>query len=117
MKSPTLSRLYSHHHQYHIPNYHPHHNQAHPHHHNCILIVIMMMMMMMMAQVDMSKMDIPPALLMKSNDHEISREEETTVILQVIDMTACYNQYFPGIMSNILTNWRSCEGPVINLNM
>merc|ERR1711963_961695 len=36
-----------------------------------------------MLQVDMSKMDIPPALLMKSNDHEISREEETTVILQL----------------------------------
>merc|ERR1712141_425577 len=34
-------------------------------------------------KVDMSKMDIPPALLMKSNDHEISREEETTVILQL----------------------------------
>jgi len=31
----------------------------------------------------MSKMDIPPALLMKSNEHEISREEETTVILQL----------------------------------
>merc|ERR550534_1534339 len=31
----------------------------------------------------LSKMDIPPALLMKSNDHEISREEETTVILQL----------------------------------
>merc|ERR1711934_758665 len=29
-------------------------------------------------KVDMSKMDIPPALLMKSNGHEISREEETT---------------------------------------
>merc|ERR1712045_284396 len=34
-------------------------------------------------KVDMSKMDIPPALLIKSNDHEISREEETTVILQL----------------------------------
>merc|ERR1712211_22401 len=34
-------------------------------------------------KVDMSKMDIPPALLMKSDDHEISREEETTVILQL----------------------------------
>merc|ERR1719204_824144 len=34
-------------------------------------------------KVDMSKMDIPPALLMKSNDDEISREEETTVILQL----------------------------------
>merc|ERR550534_1146833 len=34
-------------------------------------------------KVDMSKMDIPPALLMKSNDHEISREEESTVILQL----------------------------------
>merc|ERR1719392_612672 len=34
-------------------------------------------------KVDMSKMDIPPALLMKSNEHEISREEETTVILQL----------------------------------
>merc|ERR1712158_79888 len=32
---------------------------------------------------DPVKMDIPPALLMKSNDHEISREEETTVILQL----------------------------------
>merc|ERR1712107_810660 len=32
-------------------------------------------------KVDMSKMDIPPALLMKSNDHEISREEETVILL------------------------------------
>ena len=51
-----------------------------------MMVAMMMMMMRMMTQVDMSKMDIPPALLMKSNEHEISREEETTVILQV-----CYH--------------------------
>ena len=44
---------------------------------------IITILIMIMIKVDMSKMDIPPALLMKSNDHEISREEETTVILQV----------------------------------
>ena len=31
----------------------------------------------------MSKMDVPPAIMMKSHDKEISREEETTVMLQV----------------------------------
>ena len=45
--------------------------------------MIVIIFVMIMIKVDMSKMDIPPALLMKSNDHEISREEETTVILQV----------------------------------
>lgn len=34
-------------------------------------------------KVDMSKMDMPPALFMKSNEKEISRDEETTVILQL----------------------------------
>ena len=47
------------------------------------ITIIIMILIMIMIKVDMSKMDIPPALLMKSNDHEISREEETTVILQV----------------------------------
>merc|ERR1740128_1287314 len=34
-------------------------------------------------KVDMSKMDVPPAIMMKSHDKEISREEETTVMLQL----------------------------------
>jgi len=34
-------------------------------------------------KIDMSKEPIPPALLMKGNDKEISRDEETTVILQL----------------------------------
>jgi len=34
-------------------------------------------------KVDMSKMEVPPAIFMKNNDKEISREEETTVILQL----------------------------------
>jgi len=34
-------------------------------------------------KIDMSKEAIPPALLMKGNDKEISRDEETTVILQL----------------------------------
>ena len=48
-----------------------------------VINIIITLLIMIMIKVDMSKMDIPPALLMKSNDHEISREEETTVILQV----------------------------------
>ena len=48
-----------------------------------VITIIITLFIMIMIKVDMSKMDIPPALLMKSNDHEISREEETTVILQV----------------------------------
>ena len=47
------------------------------------ITIFIIILIMIMIKVDMSKMDIPPALLMKSNDHEISREEETTVILQV----------------------------------
>jgi len=34
-------------------------------------------------KIDMTKEPIPPALLMKGNDKEISRDEETTVILQL----------------------------------
>jgi len=34
-------------------------------------------------KIDMSKEPVPPALLMKGNDKEISRDEETTVILQL----------------------------------
>jgi len=34
-------------------------------------------------KVDMSKIDLPPALFMKNNEKEISRDEETTVILQL----------------------------------
>jgi len=34
-------------------------------------------------KIDMTKETIPPALLMKGNDKEISRDEETTVILQL----------------------------------
>jgi len=35
------------------------------------------------AKVDMAKMDMPPGLWMKQNDKEISRDEETTVMLQL----------------------------------
>lgn len=34
-------------------------------------------------KVDMSKVDVPPALFLKSSEPEISREEESTVILQL----------------------------------
>merc|ERR1719167_496 len=34
-------------------------------------------------KVDIGKMDLPPGLWMKSNEKEISRDEETTVILQL----------------------------------
>jgi len=34
-------------------------------------------------KIDMSKEPVPPALLMKGNEKEITREEETTVILQL----------------------------------
>ena len=50
------------------------------------ILILLFKRNIMIPKVDMSKMDIPPALLMKSNDHEISREEETTVILQVLEL-------------------------------
>ena len=58
-----------------------------------IINILIIKRNIMIPKVDMSKMDIPPALLMKSNDHEISREEETTVILQVLDLNLDLDLY------------------------
>ena len=58
-----------------------------------IINILIIKRNIMIPKVDMSKMDIPPALLMKSNDHEISREEETTVILQVLVLDLDFDLY------------------------
>ena len=65
------------------------------------ILIIILKRNIMIPKVDMSKMDIPPALLMKSNDHEISREEETTVILQVLDLDLDFDL---GLFSNSWTS-------------
>jgi|OM-RGC.v1.034555842 hypothetical protein len=66
-----------------------------------IINILIIKRNIMIPKVDMSKMDIPPALLMKSNDHEISREEETTVILQVLDLDLDFDL---GLFSNSWTS-------------